>query len=381
MNKGILAASILLTSVFSGSAVANPEYQTTAPIAYMVDMNSGAVLFDKLSDKQIPPASMAKMMTTYVIFDMLKSGKIKQNHKLIVQTETWNKWKRQGSTMFLAPEEQVSIENLMHGLVTVSGNDAAIVLAEGISGSEMKFVAEMNMTAKRIGLTKSKFGTANGWPDEGRTLVTARDLARLAQRTIDDFPELYAKFYGKKEFEWAGVTQPDRNPLLGKVNGADGLKTGHTEEAGYCFTGSAIQNGRRILMVLAGLPSYNSRITESTNFMKWGFSAWKTKALFKSGALVGVAPMQLGSASSIGLVAPRDMALTLPADSDQKYTISIRYNGPIKAPVKKGDAVANLVVKLADGTVQLSPLVANADVAEVGFFGRAWNGLKSIFGA
>jgi serine-type D-Ala-D-Ala carboxypeptidase (penicillin-binding protein 5/6) len=380
VSASMVFASVISAILISAPAMASPAYETTAPIAYMVDMSSGAVLYDKQSTAQIPPASMAKMLTTYVVFEMLTNGKLQENQKLTVKPETWKAWNNQGSTMFLAPNEQVSVENLLHGLVTLSGNDAAIVLAEGISGSETEFVTVMNKTARRLGMLDSRFGTANGWPDEGRTLTTARDLATLASRTINDYPQLYAKFYGKKEFKWGGVTQPDRNPLLGKVAGADGLKTGHTHEAGYCFTGTAVQGGRRILMVVAGLPSFNSRITESTSFMNWGFSAWKSRSLFKAGSIVATAPMQLGNASSVGLAAPRNLAISYPAGASDKFTVVVRYKGPIKAPVKKGDIIADMVVKLADGTEQISPLIANANVAEAGFFGRVWNGIKSILG-
>jgi serine-type D-Ala-D-Ala carboxypeptidase (penicillin-binding protein 5/6) len=379
--KTVLAATTAALATIAPAAIAAPAYESTAPIAYMVDMSSGAVLYDKQSAAKIPPASMAKMLTTYVVFDLLTRGKLKPSQTFTVRPETWTAWNNQGSTMFLSPGEQVSIENLLHGLVTLSGNDAAIVLAEGIAGSEADFVKMMNATARRIGMNDSQFGTANGWPDEGRTLTTARDLGLLAERTINDFPDLYAKFYGKVDFKWGGVTQPDRNPLLGKIAGADGLKTGHTEEAGYCFTGTAIQGGRRILMVVAGLPSYNSRIAESTDFMNWGFAAWKSRALFRRGNIVATAPVQLGSATSVGLVAPRNLAFTYPASGSDKFSVVVRYLGPIKAPVKKGDVVANMIVKSADGTEQASPLVANIDIAEAGVAGRIWNGIKSIFGA
>jgi serine-type D-Ala-D-Ala carboxypeptidase (penicillin-binding protein 5/6) len=380
MKSGTTAILLAFSSI-SGAAIAAPAYETSAPIAYMVDLSSGAVLYDKQSNAQIPPASMAKMLTTYVVFEMLANGKLQATQKLNVKPETWKAWNNQGSTMFLAPNEQVTVENLLHGLVTLSGNDAAIVLAEGISGSEAEFVNVMNSTAKRLGMKDSRFGTANGWPDEGQTLTTARDLALLASRTINDFPALYSKFYGKKEFKWGGVTQPDRNPLLGKVSGADGLKTGHTDEAGYCFTGTAMQNGRRILMVVAGLPSFNARITESTNFMNWGFSAWKSRQLFKSGSIVASAPVQMGDATILGLAAPRNLAITYPVGVSEKFNIVVRYKGPIMAPITKGDVVAEMVVKLADGSEQISPLIANSTVREAGFFRRIWNGILSVFGA
>ncbi len=380
MKSGITAIALAI-SAFPLPLIAAPAYETTAPIAYMIDMSSGTVLYDKRSSTQIPPASMAKMLTTYVVFEMLANGKLQETKRFSVKPETWKAWNNQGSTMFLAPNEQVSVENLLHGLVTLSGNDAAMVLAEGISGSEADFVKVMNATARRIGMKDSRFGTPNGWPDEGRTLTTARDLALLASRTINDYPELYSKFYGKKEFKWGGVTQPDRNPLLGKVAGADGLKTGHTDEAGYCFTGTAVQNGRRILMVVAGLPSLNARISESTSFMNWGFSAWKSRHLYKAGSIVATAPMQLGDASTLDLVVPTNLAITYPVGAPEKFNITVRYKGPIKAPVKKGDVVAEIVVKMADGSAQISPLVASSDVFEAGFFRQIWNGILSVFGA
>jgi serine-type D-Ala-D-Ala carboxypeptidase (penicillin-binding protein 5/6) len=367
--------------LISHNAEAKPAFDSQAPIAYMVDLSSGAVLFDKQSDRQIPPASMAKMMTAYVVFDMVKQRKLRLDTQYAVTPEIWKQWNNQGSTMFLKSGEIVTVENLLHGTVTLSGNDASITLATGISGSEANFVREMNLTAKRLGMKSTRFGTANGWPDEGRTVTTARDLALLARRTITDFPDLYAKFYGQKEFKWGGVIQPDRNPILGKVAGADGLKTGHTDEAGYCFTGSAVQKGRRLLMVVAGLDSYNGRITESTNFMNWGFSAWTSKPLFKKGAEIGVVPVQLGSDRYLKLTATQNMAVTLPADKAQGYKLFLRYKGPVKAPIGKGDVVADLVVKLADGSEQVTPLIAPQNVAEAGFFGRVRNGFLSLFGA
>ncbi len=367
--------------VTPGLADARPSYDSAAPIAYMVDMSSGAVLFDRASNRSIPPASMAKMMTAYIVFDMLDKKQLRLDQTFTVTPETWKKWNNTGSTMFLSPGEKVSVKNLLHGLITVSGNDAAITLAEGIAGSEEAFVGRMNVMAKKLGMRNSRFGTPNGWPDEGRTMTTARDLALLGVHTINDHPALYKTFYGQTEFKWNNVTQADRNPLLGKVAGGDGLKTGHTEEAGYCFTGTAEQNGRRLMMVVAGLDSFNGRITESKNFMDWGFGAWATKPLFKKGAVIATLPVQLGNETSITLTAPRNLAITMPAEQSSGYKVFVRYNGPVRAPFKKGDTVASLVVKLADGTEQVTPLLANRAVAEAGFFGRAWNGLKSVFGA
>jgi D-alanyl-D-alanine carboxypeptidase (penicillin-binding protein 5/6) len=290
--------------------------------------------------------------------------------------------------MFLSAGEQVSVENLLHGVVTLSGNDACVVLAEGIAGTEEAFVARMNAEAKKLGMTNSTFGTSNGWPDEGRTQVTARDLAKLAVSTIRDYPDLYRKFYQQKEFSWgktmgkgAAIVQPNRNPILGRIPGADGLKTGHTEEAGFGFTGSAEQNGRRLVMVVAGVDSFNGRISESVKLMDWGFKAWTTKPLFAKGAQVDKAEVSDGSESEVALVAPQNINVTVPAGTAApKMTVKVRYEGPIAAPIKAGDHIADLVVSTPDTPPAIVPLVAGADVEEAGFFRRIWIGILSFFG-
>jgi len=378
MKKYLLASLpfIALSSV----VVAAPNFATDAPIAYMTDLSSGAVLFEKNADKQIPPASMAKMMTVYVAFDLIQKGKLKLDDKFRVNEETWKKWNNQGSTMFLGVGDQVSVRELLYGIVTLSGNDACVVLAEGIAGTEPAFVGLMNKRAKELGMSRSRFGNSNGWPDEGVTVVTARDLAKLGSATVNNFPKLYDAFYGQDTFEWNGITQSNRNPLMGKVSGADGLKTGHTEEAGYGFTGSAEQKGRRLVSVLAGLDSYGGRIEESVKFMNWGFNAWEPKKLFDKGTKIQSAEVQLGDSSTVSLVAAKDLFATIPKASDGKISMKVTYNGPIRAPIAKGQAIATLVVTTADAGQQSVPLVAGEDIGEAGFFDRVWAGLKSLLG-
>ena len=375
---GLITLSLLATPL----AAAAPSYISEAPIGYMTDLSSGAVLYSREANKPIPPASMAKMMTVYVAFDLLKKGEIKLNQKMTVSPETWRKWNNQGSSMFLAVGSQVTVADLLDGIVTLSGNDACVVLAEGIAGSEEAFADMMNKKAKEIGLTNSRFGNSNGWPDEGLTMVTARDLAQLATATIRNHPKLYQRFYSKGSFTWNGITQLNRDPLLGKVDGADGLKTGHTEEAGYGFTGSAEQNGRRLVMVVAGLDSYNGRVDESVKFMNWGFRAWKSVPLFAKGKIVDTAKVQLGSERQVDLVAPRDLALTLPRTADtDKVTLKVVYQGPLKAPIAKGQQIATLVISAPDMQRQVLPLVAGQAVEEAGIFGRLWAGILALFGA
>jgi len=385
-----IAVSIAAALLASTSVAKAPPFDTSAKVAYMIDLSSGAVLLDKNADQRMPPASMAKMMTTNVAFELIDKGELSLSKMCTVRPETWQKWHgpAAGSTMFLSVNEQVSVENLLHGIVTLSGNDASVVLAECIAGTEDAFANVMNENAKRLGLTNSHFGNSNGWPDEGRTYVTARDLATLARAEVEQHPKLYKQFYGQTSFTWGktlgsgqDITQANRNPLLGKVPGADGLKTGHTDEAGYGFTGSAEQNGRRLIMVVAGIDSYNHRIAESVRLMQWGFNAWQTKPLYKAGATVGSAKVQLGSDSEVGLVAPRDLAVTIPAGVLSKVTsMKVRYKGPVKAPFAKGDHIADLVVTTADSGEQVMPLVAAEAVGEAGFFGRAWIALKQLIG-
>ena len=382
----LTAASLLLASAAPAKA---PPFETPAKVAYLIDLSSGAVLLAKNADARMPPASLAKMMTTNVAFELIKKGDLQLNKMCTVRPETWQKWHgpQAGSTMFLSPNEQVSVENLLHGIVTLSGNDASVVLAECIAGTEEAFANVMNENAQRLGLTNSHFGNSNGWPDEGRTYVTARDLATLARAEIENHPDLYKKFYSQTSFTWgktlgsgSDITQANRNPLLGRVPGADGLKTGHTEEAGYGFTGSAEQNGRRLIMVVAGLDSFNQRIEESVKLMSWGFNAWQSNPLFKAGTTVGSAQVQLGSEDEVALIAPRDLAVTIPAGVLSKVTSTkVRYKGPIKAPIAKGQHVADLVVTTTDGE-QVTPLVAAEAVEEAGFFTRAWIGLKQLLG-
>ncbi|WP_431470372.1 D-alanyl-D-alanine carboxypeptidase family protein [Sphingosinithalassobacter sp. LHW66-3] len=383
MKKLFAALSALLLAI--PAAAQAPLFDTPAEIAFMKDLSSGAVLFARNPDRRIPPASMAKMMTTYVAFDLIKRGELSLDKKVEVRPETWRQWHSQGSTMFLSANQQVSIGDLLHGVVTLSGNDASVVLAEGIAGTEEAFVNLMNQKARELGLSNSHFGNSNGWPDEGRTYVSARDLATLAAATIQNFPDLYERFYSQHDFAWTtadGTTirQPNRDPLLGRVEGADGLKTGHTEEAGYGFTGSAEQNGRRLVMVLAGLDSYGGRAEESVRFMQWGFRAWNARPIVNQGRVVETAEVQGGSAGSVGLVAPQALTVTVPAGSAPDMQARVVYHGPIQAPIAAGDHIADLIVTIPGMEPQTLPLVAEKDVAEAGFFRRIWVGLMSLLG-
>jgi D-alanyl-D-alanine carboxypeptidase (penicillin-binding protein 5/6) len=390
MTRSILLGATSAVALTTAAPAKAPQFESAAPIAYLIDLSSGAELFVKNADQRMPPASMAKMMTTEVAFELIDSGQLPLAKTCTVRPETWQKWHgpQAGSTMFLSVNEQVSVENLLHGIVTLSGNDASVVLAECIAGTEQAFAGQMNALAKKLGLNNSNFGNSNGWPDEGRTFVTARDLATLARASIERHPKLYKQFYGQPSFTWGktlgsgqAITQGNRNPILGKIAGADGLKTGHTGEAGYGFTGSAEQNGRRLVMVVAGLGSWDQRVQESVRLMSWGFQAWSAKPLFRSGAKVGTARVQLGDDTEVDLVAPRNLAVTIPAGLASGQTrLKIRYQGPVKAPIAKGQHVADLVVLTGDTPPQVVPLVSGEEIGEAGFFGRIFLGFKQLFG-
>ena len=371
-------APILLAAT---APVAPIAYESTAPVAYLIDTSSGATLYSRDADRRIPTASMAKMMTAWVAFEAIKTGKLKPKHTFPVKAATWTKWNNTGSSMFLKVGENVSVENLLHGILTVSGNDASVVLAEGMAGTEAQFAKRMTAEAKRLGMKNSHFGTANGWPDNGATYSTAHDLALLANRIVMDHPALFHQYFSQSSFTWNNVTQANRNPLLGDIPGADGMKTGHSDAAGYCLVGTVLQGKRRLLLVVAGLPTRAARINEARDMMKWGFEAWQSKPLFGRGRTVAEIPVQLGDQRRIRLIAPRDLAVTLLKGSTKPISLTVLYKGPVRAPFAKGTELAQLVAKLPDGSQQVMPLVAAERVGKAGFLGRAWNGVQTLVGA
>ena len=381
-----LIAPIALFLAATPALAQAPAYTTAAPIAFLKDLQTGRILLAKDADKRIPPASMGKMMSVYVAFKLIKSGEANLEQPILVREETWKTWNNQGSTMFLDVNSQVSVENLLHGIVTLSGNDACVVLAEGLGGTEANYVALMNREAKRLGLKSSNFANTNGWPDPNE-YVTARDLAMIAEATIRDFPDLYARFYQKEGFTWGktmgagqAITQGNRNPLLGKVAGADGLKTGHTEEAGYGFTGSAVQNGRRLVMVVAGLPSFGDRVSASVDFMNWGFAAWQNIPLGKKGQVMGKIAISGAADPTIDAVAGKDLFVTLPRGFGMERKTSVEALAGLSAPLKAGQQVGNLVVTMPGQQPLKAPLVTPVAIEEAGMFRRAWNWLMSFFG-
>ncbi|MHB9878487.1 D-alanyl-D-alanine carboxypeptidase family protein [Pacificimonas sp. ICDLI1SI03] len=383
MRIAAITAPLTAIALMLSTAAGGQSLETAAPFAYVKDLSSGLVLFERGADEPMPPASMAKMMTVLVAFDLIDKGKLSLDQKIRVQPDTWAKWHSQGSTMFLSANEEVSVENLLHGIVTASGNDASIVLAEGIAGTESAFADVMDAKGKEIGLTGSNFETANGWPHEGEH-VTPHDLAVIAERTILDHPKLYQKFYPQKDFTWGRtlgggdpITQPNRNPILNTVEGADGLKTGHTEAAGYGFTGSAERDDRRIVAVISGLTSEGQRKAEATRIMEWAFGAWEGKALDGAKA---VAELQVanGDQDTIAAVPAEGAMITVPRAIVSEVKAKAVYKGPVVAPIAKGDQIGELVVTVEGLPEQRVKLVAAQDVGGAGFFSRVAAGFSRL---
>jgi D-alanyl-D-alanine carboxypeptidase (penicillin-binding protein 5/6) len=338
---------------------------TIARQALIVDADTGAVLLEKSADERMPPSSMSKLMTMYVVFDLLKQGRLRMDQELPVSERAW---RMGGSKMFVGIGNSVKVEDLIRGVIVQSGNDACIVLAEGISGSETQFAELMNDYGRRLGLTDSTFRNATGWPDPEHRM-TCRDLALLARHIINDHPEHY-RIYAERSFRWNDINQENRNPLLGRVAGADGLKTGHTEEAGYGLTGSAKRGDRRLILVVNGLPSMAARREETERLMEWGFREFENVALFRASDTIEEAPVYLGEQLKVPLVGGRDVVLTLPRQWRRNLQVKLRYDSPIPAPVAKGQELGRLEVSGAGVPPMTVPLLAGADVGRLGLIPR-----------
>lgn len=392
-----LAALALVTALPAVPATADtpkntpasrPIYVTQAPIVMLKDLDSGAILFSRGAEKRFAPASMAKVMTAYVVLDLLKKGELSRDRKFTLSRETWEKWNASngGSTMFLRVGESVSVDDLLKGLITVSGNDAAALLAVGIDGSEESFVKRMNRVAASIGMKSSRFGTPVGWPDGGVTQVSAADLITLADRLIRDHPEGYARYFSMpslrhgKTPDGKPIVQPNRNPILGSFAGADGLKTGHTAEAGYCFLGSAKRGGRRLVMVVAGMGSEKARRDEAMRLMTWGFDHWEGRELMPAGASLGRIDVGKGDTPTVAAETGQAVRMTVPKGHKGGYRAVMRTHAPLAAPIARGAPVAKLIVTPDGLPPQETPLIAAADVGEGGLWSRARTGLYRLTG-
>jgi D-alanyl-D-alanine carboxypeptidase (penicillin-binding protein 5/6) len=370
----LLGAALLL---FAAAIPARAEITTTAQHGIILDADSGEVLWAKDAFSPMPPASMSKLMTIDLLFSRLKDGRVKLSSTFEVSERAWRE--RSGSEMFVNIHDRISVENLIRGIVIQSGNDACIVVAEALGGTVEGFVKMMNDRAKELGLKQSHFVNPDGLDQPPGQRMSAEDLARLARHIIKNYPEYY-HYFGEREFVWTNIHQPNRNPLLGKVEGADGLKTGHLDESGYGLVGSALRNGQRLILVLNGLGSEKDRADEGARLMDLAFREFRRYTLFKPGDTVGQAAVFAGAQPTAPLTVKDLVALTLQVDSRPGMKVAIRYNGPLRAPLEQGQQVGTLVITAPDFPGMSVPLVVAQPVDELGFFGRIAIGIKALFG-
>lgn len=359
-----------------------PAELAPIPVSMLVDLGSGQVLEQRHADTPFLPASVTKVMTTYVAFEQIGAGRLALDRKFMERPDTEKEWFAKGTSMYLTTRDRPTTRDLLHGIMTASANDAAVVLAVGHAGSVPAWTAMMNDAARRLGMSRSHFHTPNGWMDEGRTYVTARDLTRLADAMITRYPELYREFSGHKRWYWQGhageVAMRSHDPTIGVVPGADGIKTGYTREAGFNFLGTAERGGRRLVMVLAGSPTTPVRDAAARALLEWGFGAWTARHLFDKGQPIAQAQVQDGASPSIPLVANREVHATMPSGSSPAIRLIAHYRGPLVAPIRKGDVVGELEIRvqgLAPGRV---PLHAGRDVGKAGVLDRLRNGLINL---
>jgi len=346
---------------------AEPSFaiDTAATQAFLIDMDTHTVMLNKDGDVLMHPSSMSKLMTIYILFSRLAEGRVKLDSKFAVSEKAW---RTQGSKTFVAIGSEIAVEDLIHGIIIQSGNDACIVVAEGISGTEEAFVAEMNRVAKTIGLEHSHFDNATGLPDDNH-LMTARDLATLAEHLIKDFPQYY-QYFSLREYTFNNITQQNRNRLLGRNIGVDGLKTGHTDAGGFGITLSAMQNERRLILVINGMASDNERVEEGEKLLRWGFREFEDKTVLHKGQKVAYGDVWFGKQATVPLLADSDLTLTLPASMKNNIKFTLKYNAPIVAPIVKGTHVADLTITMPDTEPQTVPLVAGEDVEKLSGFGH-----------
>ncbi len=364
----ILAALIVLAP--GALAARASTFDTPAKAAIMVDLQSHQVLFAKDPDEPLPPASMSKLMTAFMVFERLKDGRLKPDDTLPVSEKAWRKG---GSKMFVEVGSRVRVEDLLHGILIDSGNDACIVVAEALGGSEDAFAEMMTKRAHEIGLTHSTFKNASGWPDPEH-LMSVRDLATLATLIIERFPEYYPIF-SQKEYTYNGIRQYSRNPLLHRDFGVDGLKTGHTDNAGYGLTASAVRDGRRVVFVLAGLERAGQRAREGERLLEYGYREFKNYQLFSAGQTVEQADVWLGNHDRVPLVLQQDVVVSLTAEGRHALEVKVAYDGPVPAPVAEGAKLAELEIAAPGIEPRQLPLVAGETVNAANLFGRVTSAL------
>lgn len=375
--KVAIAAALALAGTADAreSLPPQPPAPEEVPIALLVDASSGQILHERNADRRFMPASITKTMTAFVAFELMEEGKLDPRQTFTVRPATFANWHRKGSTMFLRHDARISVDDLLMGIMNVSANDGAIVLAEGAAGSVEDWLDLMNRKARELGMSNSHFGTPNGWMDNGQTFVSARDLVKLATAMQARHPQKYARYIGHAGFTYEGITQSNHDPLVGRVRGAEGIKTGFTNEAGMGYLGSVNRNGRRLLLVVAGVDRASTRNRAARDYVEWGYSRFDARLLFPKDAEVGIARVQDGSNRGVSLKTRGPIYVSVPKGSNPKISMHLLYNGPLRAPIEADQAVAELELKVAGMPTSYIPLLAAEPVRKAGFLARVWNAI------
>ena len=363
LNSLILSISLIFFA-FNSNAI-----ESIAKTALLIDLSTGEVLLDKNSEERTYPSSMTKIMTALMAFEKIKDGTLSMDQEFLISKKAW---KMGGSKMFIEVDKKVKVSDLLLGVVVQSGNDASIAIAEGISGSEETFAIEMNNLAKKIGLTNTNFVNSSGWPNDNH-YTTAKDLAKIAEYTLNEHPELY-EMYAITEFTYSGIKQDNRNPLLYSFEGADGFKTGHTQAAGYGLVGSAERGGRRLLLVLNGLETSRSRAQESLRLMDWGFNNFQLVDFYKQGEVVIEASTWLGKQEKVKLSSQQDISVSIPKNHLSDMKVEVLVEEPIPTPISINDQVGLVQISYADKKLKY-PLLASENIEQKGFFSRITSAL------
>ena len=365
-------APVALTS--GSAAPVAPEI----PVVLLTDLSSGQTLFARDADRRFVPASVTKVMTAYTAFRLIAAGKLSPDTEVIVPEDVAEAWSGEGSSMFLKAGDRLTVGELLLGVTTVSANDGAVMLALTAAGSLDAWLELMNVNAAELGMRDTHFGTPNGWPDEGRTYTSARDLAVLAEAMTTRYPGLYRRYVGHRGMRYHDIAQNNHDPITGVVEGADGIKTGFTRQSGYNFIGSAERGGRRLVMVIAGAPSVPVRNQTARDLMRWGFDAFESRVILPGGIPVGEARVQNGARGSVRLKTAGEVLASVPPGNAGAASLTVRYRGPVQAPIAKNQPIAFLRVTIPGQTPHDVPLVAAEAVAEANPLQRFVNGLFGL---
>ncbi len=355
-----------------------PPVPDEIPVALLIDLSSGQTLFAREPDRRFVPASVTKVMTAYTAFRLIEQRKIAPETPVVISQEIAELWSGEGSSMFLKAGDRVTVGELLLGVTTVSANDGAVALAMASVGSQQAWLKLMNQNAAELGMRDTHFGTPNGWPDEGRTYTSARDLAILAETLTTRYPDLYHRYFGHHGMQYNGIAQNNHDPITGVVDGADGIKTGYTKQAGYNFLGSAERNGRRLVMVIAGAPTASIRNDTARELLRWGFDAFQTRMILPAALPVGHARVQNGAVDEVALRTARVVMASIPAERADEVKLSVRYRGPVEAPIAKGQQVAFLHVEVPGQQPHDVPLVAAEPIERANPLERLRNGLLGL---